>query len=357
MKRALTFALALAAPGAAAQDTGPVWEREAAMPGLGRSGMCAGLVGDMLVALGGSNFPEPGRTVTRGGEKRLYRDGWVLGLRGREWRRAELLEAPLDQALSVPVEGGFACIGGTSGESIPRTSAIRVRARGGELVADALPPLPFAIGAPVGGRIGSALLVASGNRLVSLDLRSPERGWRERAALPWQAREEAAAGAADGLLFVMGGRRKQAGRWQVSREVLAYDPRRDRWTRRAEMPLALSSATLVTLSGALFLIGGVERETFERIDAARTARDAAPAGSSEHARLEAELTALYDNDGGFNAAVYRYDVARDRWDKAGWHPGAPAIKRPVVAMGNSALLVGGEVNPGKRTPVIWRVSP
>lgn len=122
------------------------------------------------------------------------------------------------------------------------------------------------------------------------------------------------------------------------------------------MPLALSSATLVSLSGSLFLLGGVERETFARIDAVRSALGAAAAGSMERVGLDAELTQLYDYDPGFSPAIYRYDAGSDRWHVAGWHPGPAAIKRPVVPMGDSVLLVGGEVNPGKRTSVIWRVS-
>ena len=132
---------------------------------------------------------------------------------------------------------------------------------------EALPPMPFprsALAAAVdadgriyaiGGRDGA------GNGGARVDVFDPaERRWTRRRDMPTPRGGLAAVTGPDGRIYAIGGYRVPRFRGAV-RTVEAFDPRTNRWIRRAPMRVArLGHAAVVGLDGKIYVIGGRNRE-------------------------------------------------------------------------------------------------
>jgi N-acetylneuraminic acid mutarotase len=88
----------------------------------------------------------------------------------------------------------------------------------------------------------------------------PPGAWWSAASLP-RARAEHSVVALEGMLYVVGGgvedasgKDKQGG--GASALVEVYDPARDQWSRRSQMPRALTHVGLAALDGKLYVAGG-----------------------------------------------------------------------------------------------------
>ena len=69
------------------------------------------------------------------------------------------------------------------------------------------------------------MLYAIGERHRFLE----EDGWRELAPLPAAREDAAAVTAADGRIFLLGGKTLTGGMTGVTASVMVYDPRRETW--------------------------------------------------------------------------------------------------------------------------------
>jgi hypothetical protein len=82
--------------------------------------------------------------------------------------------------------------------------------------------------------------------------------WHDVAPMP-TARADFASAVVDGLVYAAGSYITPArGDDQLTASVLAYDPRRDRWTNVAPMHTARERLRLVEAGGFLYAIGGVD---------------------------------------------------------------------------------------------------
>jgi N-acetylneuraminic acid mutarotase len=80
----------------------------------------------------------------------------------------------------------------------------------------------------------------------------PAAGWEARAELP-EPRSEVAAAVVGTELAVAGG---YLGNGGTSARVDAYSPKRDRWRRLPDLPVAVNHATATSLEGLLYVFGG-----------------------------------------------------------------------------------------------------
>src|SRR5687768_8872192 len=78
-------------------------------------------------------------------------------------------------------------------------------------------------------------------------------GWRELSPAPL-ARTEVAAARVGRFIYVMGGFERESGESTAATE--RYDIRRDRWTRVADMPVALNHAAATSYRGQVYVVGG-----------------------------------------------------------------------------------------------------
>ena len=84
--------------------------------------------------------------------------------------------------------------------------------------------------------------------------------WKRRSSLP-VAVSEVGVGVVDDVIHVVGGTEKggEGPTAAASTLHLAYDPRSDRWDRRAPLPIAMSHVGVVGLDGRLYAFGGLGR--------------------------------------------------------------------------------------------------
>jgi len=330
-------------------------------PAIGRAGMCVGVVSGKLLVLGGSNFPEPGRTATRGGVKTYHDDGLVFEEARRQWRPAGIrLPRPADQMLSISRNGELFCIGGMAVPegAVAASATLSVyrifEHHDGEFALAEVANLPAPISAPVGAIVNNKIYVASASLLYRFDPEVPDRGWSVVSEIPWSPRDEYAAFAMGSELVFAGGRRFAADQWEILSDVLAFDPVNQRWRNLPSLPVGLAWATGVSLDADhTYIFGGVGADPFRAIEALRREASLQPEMSEARRAVDTQITAYFDHDPGFELSVWRLEESAGQWRFAGWHPGLPAIKRNPVPYAEGYVLAGGEINPGKRTPIVW----
>lgn len=362
-------AAAQQAPAAAPGASGPlpVWEAMPPLPAdgalaqIGRSGLCAGTSGGALLMAGGANFPEPGRTASRGGAKTYHDDVFVL--RDGAWSMANAtIPVRADGFLSVQDGERVLCVGGQgyrpgSDARETLTTAFALEAGDGGLTVAPLPDLPVPSSNGVGGLHDGRLIATAGMSVLALDLADPEAGWSELATIPGPKRSVYGGTIADGALWVVGGRNRQGDVWSHYAETHALDLASGAWTRKADFPVPAGFVTVIDIGGGdLAAVGGVDEDYFLRIQSQVVPRNEAERGRAEWEALNDQVTWLFDHHPGFMTQVFAHDGVADAWSQVGWHPGPAPITRSPVAYEGGWVLAGGEVSAGKRTPSVWKLS-
>jgi N-acetylneuraminic acid mutarotase len=90
-----------------------------------------------------------------------------------------------------------------------------------------------------------------------LDLSNVGAGWVARAPLP-NPRHHMGAAVLGGRIYAIGGQHKHDAQLTTQKDVNAYDPATDTWTRRADLPRAvghIAAATFV-MDGRILVLGG-----------------------------------------------------------------------------------------------------
>lgn len=175
--------------------------------------------------------------------------------------------------------------------------------------------------------------------------------WKTVAPLPL-AVHHAAAAVADGRLFVVGGYTGGRVRWTPLGTTFEYDPARNTWRGRAQMPTPRGGLGVAAVGGRLFALGGsadrvtganevydVAADRWMAANAMPTARDhLAVVGS------EGRVWALGGREsfmGTQYANVEIYDPATDSWRTA---PPLPSARGGLAAaaLGDKIFVFGGE---------------
>jgi N-acetylneuraminic acid mutarotase len=89
--------------------------------------------------------------------------------------------------------------------------------------------------------------------------------WRERTPMPGPPRFWTTAVAAGGRIFLVGGATWAAGAVRNLDDVLAYDPRRDRWSTAGRLPQACRGAGGLAAGGEILVLGGYAGGFLRRI--------------------------------------------------------------------------------------------
>jgi len=182
--------------------------------------------------------------------------------------------------------------------------------------------------------------------------------WRQRAPLP-RPRLFAVGAGANGKLYAIGGVAHADSRMFHSRFVDEYDPKTNRWTAKADLPLETRAYRVAVANEKIYLIGGADRN-FSRLLASvyeydRSSDAWIPRASMPTARADYAVTTMngkiyaFGGLGGMNAAE-EYDPASDRWRTCSSMPtpnwlqvAAPLDGRIYVISGWEGMWPGGSV--------------
>ena len=318
----------------------------------------------LVLVGGGANFPyaKPGaKTPEERGEKVFYSDvrvASIITVGSEHFDKTEKsydlsveLPRPIAYAAFVPTDKGMLIAGGCNAEG--HTAKVsRVDMADGELRVEALPDLPRTLAYPAFAVVGNKVYVMGGqenadsttclNSCYMLNLADINAGWRELAPMPG-ARMLAAAGVADGVIYVMGGcslapDAQGNGQRTYLKDVLCYDPGSDTWAKvGTEMPetnVGMANP-LPSLDSTLYVVGG-------------------DPGNYYRASLAGNAPAEHP---GQSRDIYSYTPATGEWKKLGELPIGVATF-PVVTFPRNMQLTtfSGETHPGIRTPYVFRIN-
>ncbi|MGN1259966.1 MAG: cyclically-permuted mutarotase family protein, partial [Alloprevotella sp.] len=343
----------------------------------GLSASFAGVVNGRVLVAGGCNFAET--PAAEGGRKIFYNAAFLLEDDG-SWRQVGELPVACAYGMSVTVDDGVVCIGGTDGGQA--LSAVFLLQTDGQnqLKVKNLPALPAGVEQGAAGYDAKGYIYVAGGKVAGKSSTSAWRlkypggtRWEALPPMPGRGRIQPAGvvqnGSTGPLFLVLGGYDEAAGAQAacVHENGVVYDPRTNAWKTTAPVapngrPMAIVGATAVT-SGYSHVVcfGGVNREIF--LDAiTRPARLAAAQEQGDTAlvaRLEQEQAAYLLHPEAwyqFNDELLIYHTITDTWVTESRSPKLARAGAAVVRCGNRWVVVNGESKPGIRSTDVTAVS-
>jgi SSS family solute:Na+ symporter len=329
---------------------------------IGFAGVFAGVVDGHLLVAGGANFPDG---PPWDGQAKVWYDGiFLLDAPEGEWRAAGTLPDALAYGISITMDDGLICIGGSDAERC-HASVVKLKLQKGAVSVHPLPSLPMPLAYSSGVRIGRTLYVMGGltepdgrpvASLWALDLDRPGTAWEAMPNLPGPPRMLAICGTQNSQLFVFSGtdlvpqpdgpgltRRYLVDTWR-------FDPPTGDWTQLADMPeprVAAPGPAIPMGMSHLLIPGGDTGELFH------------------------EGLGLKDAHPGFSTSILAYHTVTDTWTSAGLLPvdhgpdpeGNPEagtwapVTTPVVEWNGQWIIPSGEIRPGVRTRHVLAAAP
>nr|WP_314479895.1 hypothetical protein [uncultured Porphyromonas sp.] len=362
----------------------------------GVSGHIAGepLTGRLVIA-GGCNFPD--RPAREGGAKRYYSEIYLADYLDAMYAACEAKASELDMGwklvghLKQPTAyaafqqyfGQLIVAGGQSEAGELRDAYIMELSDSLGVEIIPLPSLPEPRSSMASALIEDVLYLIGGrvngklsNTVLSLDLRRPEAGWREETPYPYSpflklvaATNKGERGRSDYVpyLGVMGsftGVDEPDQRVKADVTYMAYTPKTKQWQTYKIAPDDPISAHGFgggyTSGHDTSFSGGVRADLF--VTALQREKDLKVAKAKGNRRLvkklQVEQRAYLSHDPawyGFCSDWYSFDRSRGRGEaKSGFHfdGRADAVYLDGYTSSVDAMLIGGEVMPGVRTPDI-----
>ena len=321
------------------------WRQLPPYPGdIGVAGILAGRHDGVLIAAGGTNFPE--RPPWEGGKKRTYADVHVYQPSEHAWRAAGDLPEPRGYAAVVSVPAGVLVIGGENADKVFADS-FWMQWDGRRVVTTTAPSLPSATTSPVAAVLGEHVYVASGYaagapRLSQagfwrLDWRDPAAGWTELPAWPGPSRGQAVMAALGDSVYLFSGISIVAGhdaKPQVTylSDAYRYHPA-EGWTKLPDLPrsaiAAPSPSPVSTALGRIYVLGGVD----------------------------GRLVGKQPRDTRVPDDIIYYDVATGAWQTLPGRWPDPVVTSPAVPWADEWIIVSGEIMSAVRTPHVWSWNP
>jgi N-acetylneuraminic acid mutarotase len=314
---------------------------------VGLAGAFAGVIGDLLLAGGGANFPD-GIMPWDGGKKVWHDTLRQLDLAEPEtgWKTIGRLPKPNAYGVSLTTPEGVVLLGGGDADGHFREVWLLLLGPDGQPDFRELPELPLAMAQMSGALVGRRIHLCGGienpsatvatNSHWMLDLDEPDEGWREMPALPAPGRILAMAAALDGEFFLMGGCSLSPDEAGNARRTLLNDAwkySRGRWSRIADIPtpLAAAGSPAPVARESVFLVSG-----------------------DDGSQVGLPTPAAHP---GFSKNVLRYDTRANHWASAGELAVPPPVTLPVASRDGEFIFFNGEIKPGVRTPQVFMFCP
>jgi N-acetylneuraminate epimerase len=307
---------------------------------LGVAGIMAGQHQGMIIAAGGTNFPDaiPGHW----GAKKSYDDIHVYNPKERAWTPEGKLPEARGYAAVVAMPEGILLLGGENAEKVFADS-LWLKWDDGRVVVSAGPPLPLATTSPVAVAIERQIYLACGyvagqprlslNSFWRLDLDDPEAGWVQLNEWPGPSRGQAVMAAFAGDVYLFSGLEVALDAEGSPKAAYLEDAYRYRpalgWEKIPDLPrsaiAAPTPAPVSVQSSRIFVLGGVDGRR-----AKTQPRDA---------RVPDDI--LY-----FDVSAHAWKTWRQPWPDA-------VVTTPAVQLGREWVFVSGEITSGVRTPHVW----
>ena len=370
-------------------------------PGL--AGAFAGVHNDALIVAGGANFPAglPWTKLPDGtSPRKIYNTDIYVLPKGGAWTVAKTaLPKGYSYGVSIPTDDGLICIGGEwreyEGATVRKFKSDKVfrlrHAGGGEIEIDEgfAPPLPKAVSAMAGARIGSHVYIAGGSDgtaetkcfwRLDMSKKGVAEGFEWKALDPWPGPPRShlvAAAQSDGredCLYIFSGRHKDpAAGWRFLTDAYKYTPKSATWTKLADVgtnltndePVCVMAAAGIRLgANHVAVFGGAGGELFRMVeqDMPREIAELRESGRLDEAdALSAKRWDLYAKHPGFSRDIFVYHTITDTWTRMGTFPESDIggltvgshVTTTALMWDGEIVVPTGEVRPGVRSPKVW----
>jgi N-acetylneuraminic acid mutarotase len=218
----------------------------------------------------GSEIVCAGGTWWEGPTKRYTDEVHAYDPARDRWRDLPRYPVPIAYAGTASAGRDLLVAGGWTGTE-PVLRCYRLRP-GAEARWERLPDLPgprvFSAAAVVDSTLyliaGAADFAMTGGPFadaIRLDLRRPGRGWQSCAPLPGKGRCILSAAACGGRIYLFGGYSTEKKEPPAFADAFSYDPKRDRWSRLADLPGTLYAAASGSVDDRyVYLLGGLDTD-------------------------------------------------------------------------------------------------
>lgn len=337
---------------------------------LGYAGMMGGYIGNIIIAVGGANFPKA--VPWKGGQKEYYDSIYIL--KQGQWELAsETLPNPLayGASVSLPEEEGILIIGG---ENKTHTSdqvfLITNKTTTGKIEMVSYPKLPQPLAYLSATVNDGNVYVAGGkneeksvNTFYRLDLKK-KTAWEKLADFPGPARALHTSVIQDTKdskkLFLIGGRNQIKGQKSTPfSDFLSYDLKRDKWKQEGvimiqDKPQVLMGAGSTAMGSMHLLVyGGSDQIVFDKLENIALELIQNPEDPILSELIKTRDSVL-NHHPGFSNKVYAYNTITNKW----FVYDSLKTLLPVTALsfkkGKDFYIVSGEISPGIRTPVVQK---
>ena len=353
------------------QENSIEWKIAGELPGLngrkslGVAGVVTGIINDMLLIAGGSNFP--GDMPWRGGKKKHYDDIYLFRQNnGTLIHVGNTLKLPaaVSYAASCTTPSGVVYAGGENehgaGNKVWLLHAGNTPAT---IVNKRLPDLPMPIANASLAYHAERLYLAGGenihgvsNKFLSLNLNELEKGWIELSQLPHAASHAvliAAQNSNNPCIYLIGGReKKRNGISDIYPNVYVFDISENKWIEKQNLPEKLAAHSGVALDrNNILIFGGDNGKTFNQSETLTEAINKETDQNRKKILIEKKIN-LQSAHPGFGRDLLLYNTTTDKWRKCSEIPFEVSVTTTAVLWGNEIIIPGGEIKAGVRTPSI-----
>ncbi len=303
----------------------------------------AGVSGGALIVAGGANIV--GDKWKEPFVKTWYDSIFVLPKPGGKWVSAGKLPRKVGYGVSITVNDGVLCFGGSDATE-HLSSSFRLGWKDGKIKTTALPPLPHPCANACGALVGHTIYIVGGietptattalHNFWALDLDAPEPIWVELDPWPGPERMLAVAGTYEGSFYLFSGVKLGADAEgkpmrEYLRDAYCFTPGHG-WKQLADLPRAAAAAPSpahFVESLGLLVVSGDD-------------------GLNVNFQPVKEHPAFPKN-------ALAYDPTSDAWSILDPVPFSRATV-PTVQWNDRLVIPNGEVRPRVRTPEVWSLS-
>lgn len=284
------------------------------------------------------------------------------------------LPRPLAYGVSIPVEDGVVCLGGTDGQScFSDCFLLRWNEETRDVERIVWPELPQPLAYAGGARAGSWLVVVGGSTRpgeaartevygLNLSLRNHPTSfqWETFPALPRPVVFPVCAGHYDGtseVFYVLSGRDLSQPDAAPYTDGIKFNLVTRSWSNfspiqpaGAATPVSVLGGTAVAVEPRRLLVLGGDDGEIARLLEANARHQGTEEEKEAYAKFNAALLAAHP---GYRREALLYDAPSATWQRAGYFPtGTPAVT-PAFLWDGAVVLAGGESSPGQRSATVW----
>jgi len=386
--------------GGARGSTTMRWDEIAVLPcspdeksQAGQAGAFSGVHDNALLIAGGANFPHG--SPWDGGPKVWWDDIFILERKapapvpetteaqpGYEWAGTTgKLPRALAYGVSISLQDGVLCIGGCDAQRCyPDVFLLQWNATTQSIGVTEFPPLPKPLAFMSGALAGEKVFVTGGQETMNpgaptasffcLDLSKRAAGgedFRWEDLPPWDGAPRVlpvVAAQTDGeteCLYLFSGRNPRPDEdTEILTDAHKFNPATGSWTKLDDVRGADNQPICVMAAAATVPPNGTEIVVFGGADGVVTqmlehnGRKARSENSEEAEAFTKFNMALLEHHPGFSRDILSYDTVKKTWSKVGVFPGPVPVTTPAVRWGDDVIIPTGEVQPGVRSPKIWK---